>query len=258
MKVAADLVYRPGEERGVLDLVLPIGDGPFPLVMVVHGGGWVGGEKGGMRPFGSWLAETGIATILPHYRLTGTDAHPTQQDDIFAALDWAADHADEYGLDLGRIGMMGASAGAHLCVQAALKAPARTDRYTIRCMMPMNGVYEVALWTEEMPQFAWATEGLLDGPVAERAEAAFDASPINFIGPDAPPCLAVHGEDDDVVPVNQSVLLTDALKKLGVDAGTVILPGIKHTCWQPGAEPLEPLGGLVRFHEFFTKHLLAG
>jgi acetyl esterase/lipase len=256
MKVMNELQYRPGEERGVLDLVLPDKGGPFPLVIVIHGGGWAGGEKGGMRPFGTWLAEIGIATILPHYRLSGTDSHPAQQDDIFAALDWAVDHSVEYGLDVSRVGMTGASAGAHLLVQAALKAPARSDRYTVRCMLPMNGVYDVALWAEDMPQFAEFAEAFLGGPVAERRDVAFDASPINFVGPDAPPCLAVHGEDDDTVPVGQSLLLTDALKKHGVDAETVVLPGIKHTCWQPGAEPLEPLGGLVRFQAFFTKHLL--
>jgi hypothetical protein len=62
MVVEKDIAYRPYGERGMLNIVVPEGEGPFPVALCVHGGGWVGGEKNGMLPFGYWLAEVGIAS----------------------------------------------------------------------------------------------------------------------------------------------------------------------------------------------------
>jgi acetyl esterase/lipase len=255
MVVEKDIAYRPYGERGMLNIVVPEGEGPFPVALCVHGGGWGGGEKNGMLPFGYWLAEVGIATVLPNYRLTGTDIHPAQIEDIFAALDWIADHAGIYSLDPSRIGVTGSSAGAHLCALAGLRAGSHSDRYTVRCMYLLSGVYDVAVWADEVPEFAYASDALLGGTTAEMKDAARDASPMTYVHPEAPACFAIHGEEDDVVPPGESVRFVEALNGVGVEAEALIIPGVGHDTWQHGSDPLEPVGGLKRYQDFFALHL---
>ena len=111
MAVLKDLIYRPGSDRGLLDLTLPEGRGPFPVVVCLHGGGWTGGSKEKMAEYARLLSTAGFAAVASNYRLIGTHTHPAQEQDVFAVLDWIADHAADHALDPGRIGLTGASAG---------------------------------------------------------------------------------------------------------------------------------------------------
>ncbi len=122
-----DLRYRPGSDRGLLDLYLPDGAGPFPVVVAIHGGGWQQGDKEYMREYGEVLSAAGIAVAACNHRLTTTDPHPAQQDDIFTVLEWIAANAAEHALDPARIGITGSSSGGHLTALVGLKAT-KADR----------------------------------------------------------------------------------------------------------------------------------
>ena len=124
-------------ERGLLDVMTPDGEGPFPVVVCVHGGGWRFGVKDDMHPYAEWLLPLGIASVLPNYRLSDEAIHPAQQDDVIAALNWIANNANEYHFDVDRTGLTGVSAGGHLSAQVGCLAKERAPRVRVRCMYPV-------------------------------------------------------------------------------------------------------------------------
>ncbi len=257
MNLTTDVEYKADSERGYLDVMTPDGDGPFPVVACIHGGGWAGGEKEGMTDYAEILVDLGIACIQPNYRLTGTDCHPAQQDDVSAALDWMVAHAGEYGFDTTRVGLTGVSAGGHLTALVGVKATARTDTgYTVRCMYPVCPAVDMVPFVRDNPDINDAVTALVGGPLAENADAANDVSVTPHVHAGAPPCVATHGEADGLVPCNQSVMLVDALRAVGVEAEAILVPGVDHAAFMPDTGPAEPLGGIAPFREFFTKHLL--
>ena len=111
-----DVVYtKAGETELKLDVAKPAeGDGPFPGVLVIHGGGWRGGNKADVRPILDEFAKRGYVAISPQYRFCPKDHFPAQVHDVKAAVRWLKAHAKDYKVDAGHIGAIGFSAGAHL------------------------------------------------------------------------------------------------------------------------------------------------
>jgi len=257
MTLHTDVPFLPDYEPGLLDMMIPDGPGPHPVVICIFGGGWVGGRKEDMYHFAEWLVEIGIAVVLPNYRLTGVAPHPAQQDDCLAAMDWTAVHAADYGLDPRRMGITGVSAGGHLTALVGLKASRRTDApYTIRCMLPVCAPTDMRRFVQDNPAIRPTIEALVGGPLEEKDAALCDVSPITHVHRNAPACLMTHGAADSLVPCSQSVILVDALRALGVEADAILVPGVDHVACMPGLDPPEPLGGLKAYQGFFRRHLL--
>jgi acetyl esterase/lipase len=209
-----------------------------------------------MAEYARLLSAEGFAAVASNYRLTGTYTHPAQEEDVFAVLDWIAAHAGEHALDPGRIGLTGSSAGGHLSGLAGVKAPLRgATRWKVRCMVPVCGVHDVGLWFRDRPQYLPNVRGILGGLPAEKPEVERAVSPIAHVHAGAPPCLAIHGDIDDVCPVNQSVLFVQALCAAGAQAELAIVPGVGHAAHMPNVTPPEPLGGAKRFIGFLRRHL---
>lgn len=258
MTFQTDLRYRPDSDRGLLDVMIPDGTGPFPVVVCIHGGGWAGGNKDMLYSYGEHLERMGIASVFPLYRVTGAHPHPEQEEDIFAVLGWVAYHSPEHRFDIVRIGLTGASAGGHLTALIGLKASKiRSLPYTIRCILPVCAPMNFETFVRDSPGIRDVVEALLGGKLEDKPEAVRDLSPISHVHGGAPPCLCTHGASDGVVPQTQPLEFVDALKKAGVEAQAIIVPGADHVFLMPGVEPAEPLGGLGPFQEFFRKHLLA-
>lgn len=256
MATHKDLAYRSGSDRGLLDAMLPEGRGPHPVVVGLHGGGWMNGAKEKLTDYGRLLNAEGFAAVLPNYRLTGTHTHPAQEEDVFAVLDWIAAHAEEYALDPQRIGLTGASAGGHLTGLAGAKAHLHASApWTVRCMAPVCGVFDIALWYRDRPQYLPNVKGILGGLPEEKSDVERSASPITHVHAGAPPCLAIHGDIDTTCPINQSVTFVDALRAVGAQAELLVVPGVGHAGYMPNVTPPEPLGGARRFIGFFRKHL---
>lgn len=122
-----DLAYWEGDgfddSKHRLDVYAPKGPGPYPVVVFVHGGGWILGDRqqpGGNYPqLGRRLANQGVVAMIISYRLAWTAKHPAQVQDVARALSWALRHAPEYGGDPTAVFAMGHSAGAHLVALAA-------------------------------------------------------------------------------------------------------------------------------------------
>ena len=118
VRVHTDIAYSGESPAQTLDLYLPEQDGSSlrPALVVVHGGGWRGGDKrrGQWARIPAEYARDGYVAISVNYRLTGEAPWPAQIEDVKAAVRWLRAHATEYRVDTGRIGAYGNSAGAHL------------------------------------------------------------------------------------------------------------------------------------------------
>jgi acetyl esterase/lipase len=258
-QVQRDLEYVPGgHARNKLDLYLPAkADTPLPLIVWVHGGGWEGGSKEGC-PAIPFLAK-GYAVASINYRLSQHAVFPAQIEDCKAAIRWLRASAKKYRLDAEHIGVWGASAGGHLVALLGTSGDVKElegqggnldQSSRVQCVVDWFGPTDFSKmggW-QDKPDSPMAK--LVGGPIRDNLEKAAKANPITYISKDDPPMLIMHGEDDKVVPMNQSELLDEALRKASVQSTLIRVPGNGHG--GPGFMNPE---NRKRIEEFFQKHL---
>ncbi|CCH88184.1 Esterase/lipase-like protein [Modestobacter italicus] len=247
-----DAVYAavPGYRVLELDLWVPPA-APAPVVVWVHGGAWMAGNRRllppGLRPgqlFEELLA-AGLAVATIEYRHAREAPFPAQLHDAKAAVRWLRQHADELGLDAGRVGIAGESAGGHLAALVGLTADRPELEGEVGVVGPSSGVDVVVDWygvssAETMPEFRLPPEVaavlpaealvppldvLLDGVDAATRAAV---SPVAHAHAGAPPFLLQHGTADHVVPYAQSEQLAEALRAVGADVRLEPVPGATH------------------------------
>jgi acetyl esterase/lipase len=255
VKAHRDLAYIPnGHERHKLDLFVPEkADGPLPLIIWVHGGGWQNGSKEGCPPLRNGYTQRGYAVASINYRLSGHAVFPAQIEDCKAAIRWLRAHAKQYNLDPQRFGVWGSSAGGHLVallgtsgeVKAFDVGPHLDQSSRVQAVCDYYGPTDFTVFVTtpgyESHARAEAPEGkLIGGAVLENKDKAARANPITYVSADDPPFLIVHGDKDPVVPINQSQLLFDALKKTGVSVHFHTIKGAAHGQGFGGPE-IEPM-----------------
>ena len=257
---------RSGHERHKLDLFVPEkADGPLPLIIWVHGGGWQNGSKEGCPPLRDGCTERGYAVASINYRLSGHAVFPAQIEDCKAAIRWLRAHAREFNLDPQRFGVWGSSAGGHLVALIGTSGDvkefdvgANLDQSSrVQAVCDYFGPTDLAVFVTtpgyESHARADAPEAkLIGGAVLENKEKAARANPMTYVTKDDPPFLIVHGDEDRTVPINQSQLLFAALKKTGVSAHFHTIHGAGHGQGFGGPE-IEPM-----VSAFFERVLKAG
>ena len=254
---------RVGEKSLLLDLYLPEkASGPLPVIMWVHGGGWRGGSK--ERCPAIPVTEHGYAVASINYRLSHEATFPAQIHDCKAAVRWLRANAEKYGLDPKRIGAWGASAGGHLVAMLGtagdvkdLEGQEGNLKYSsrVQAVCDFFGPADLAKMAgkrERMPAEApYAPESLLiGGPLLENLDKAARASPVTYVSKDDPPFLIAHGDQDNLVPLEQSQVLYDALKGAGVEATLHIVQGGGHGFRSPEVYD--------KVLAFFEEHLKTG
>jgi len=239
-KVAAenDLVYtRAGSTDLKLDLARPAeGKGPFPAVVVIHGGAWRAGSKDDMRGMLGELARRGYVAISPQYRFCPKETFPAQVHDVKAAVRWLRDHAASYKVDPEHVGAVGFSAGAHLALMLGVTGPGDGLEGEAAAQAPSSKVQAVVnyfgptdLAARDIPEVSQPlVKDFLGGTPAEKPEAAAKASPLTYVTKDDPPVLTFQGTKDPLVPYSQAIKLTDALTKSGVPGRVDLLIGAGH------------------------------
>lgn len=227
MKVQTDIVYSsPGGVPLYLDLFSPEVDRTLPAVLMIHGGGWISGDRDMMHEEAHWLAPQGFVCACMNYRLAPLHPYPAAVNDVRAAVAYLREHASELGLNASRIVAFGNSAGGHLAAMAALSGPTTTKVDAAVAICPITDLTEPR--TQHLA-ISWGfLEQFMGGPFEESPEAWAEASPLSHVSADSPPMLLIHGVEDDVVPVAQSQALHDALKVSGVDSTYIALPGEMH------------------------------
>jgi acetyl esterase/lipase len=239
--------YRPLQ----LDLWVPATATPAPLVVYIHGGGWMFGDRRylpeTLRPnelFDAML-EAGLSVASIDYRHALEAKFPAQLNDAKAAVRFLRAHAGELGISTRRIGVMGESAGGHLAALVGLTAHRPDLEGNLGVVGPASNVDVVVDWygpadMETMPrktlppEIAATLPPELATPPEDHllagldAQSTADASPINHVTADAPPFLLVHGTADWLVPYQQSEELAAALRGAGVPAELVPIDGAEH------------------------------
>jgi len=255
VKAHRDIVYvEGGHERHKLDLFVPEkASGPLPLIIWVHGGGWQNGSKEGCPPLRGGYTERGYAVASINYRLSGHAVFPAQIEDCKAAIRWLRAHAKDYNLDAQRFGVWGSSAGGHLVALLGTSGDvkdfdvgANLDQSSrVQAVCDYYGPTDFTVFVTTPGYESHASDSspeakLLGGAVLQNKEKAARVNPITYVSQDDPPFLIVHGDQDRTVPLNQSQLLFEALKKNGVSAHFHTIKGAGHGNGFGGSE-IEPM-----------------
>ena len=223
-----------------MDLYLPSNvPRTMPVILWLPGGGWAQCNKATAPWF---YAEFGFAIAAINYRVGDQHPAPANVHDCKAAVRWLRAHADEFGLDPQRIGVWGKSAGGHLALLLGLSGdlpglegtggnPGVSSR--VQAVCSFYGIGDVARVArpdvrEHFATLYDVTCQYLGGPPEERAELARLLSPTTYVSRDAPPILLFHGDQDAVVPVEESILMHDALQRVGADVEFHVIPGAGH------------------------------
>jgi acetyl esterase/lipase len=239
-EVIANLVFaRYGTRELKLDLYLP-GPGQartFHPVVVVRGGGWRQGDKEYFAPMAAALARRGIPAASIEYRPSDEDPFPAAVYDTKAAVRWLRANGERYGLDAGRVGAFGGSAGAHLVAYLAVTGDIPTlegDGGSAGFASAVQAVVSLAApsdLTAVEERIAPDTRAfLVDSFETQPAIWSF-ASPVVHVDSTAAPILLVHGEDDPVVPAQRSIDFAERYAQAGVPFELVMFPDAPHDFW---------------------------
>jgi acetyl esterase/lipase len=251
---------NPDGQHLQLNMARPkAGDGPFPAVVCVHGGGFRAGKRESYDGLTVRLAQKGYVAVTVSYRLAPKFPFPAAVHDTKAAVRWVRANAAKYKIDPDRIGATGGSAGGHLAQFLGVTAGVKEFEgdggnpgvsSTVACVV---NVYGPSDFTKSYGKSVDAAEVLplfLGGNLDTARPQHVRASPLYWVTPDAAPTLCVHGTEDKYVAHEQAVWMVEKLKASAVEAELLTLPGAGHGFKGKDAETAE--AALVAF---FDKHL---
>ena len=212
-----DVEYcRVGETSLRMDVHTPGGAGPFPAVVIVHGGGWVTGDRrNNVAPLFKPLEDAGFAWFSISYRLAGSmfmfgDAVK----DVIEAVKHVRAHAADYRIDPARVALVGESAGAQLASMAALSPELKGVVKGVVALYSPSDLVGLARTSKQVPEEM--RRSLAGTPFGEMLLAGLKRlSPIENLSRDMPPFLLIHGTDDRLVPFDQSERMCAAVRKAG-------------------------------------------
>ena len=233
----------PAGHSLLLDLRVPDGPGPHPVIVYLHSGAWVTGDRFGGPAIRQ--ASRGYAVASIEYRLAPEFIWPAQVQDTKAAVRWLRANAARFRLDPNRIALFGTSAGGHIASVAAtstnpdhegleLGNPQFSSR--VKAVVDLYGPTDLLRIEEDkLPcipldgNASYMPMSLLMGcPIQSCVDWTRTASPMTYVTRDDPPFLIMHGLLDCLVPYKQSIALHESLKAAGVDSTLVLLANGQH------------------------------
>jgi acetyl esterase/lipase len=251
---------NPDDEHLQLNLARPkAGDGPFPTVLCIHGGGFRAGKRESYDALCVKLAERGYVAATMTYRLAPKHKFPAAVHDTKAAVRWLRANAATYKINPDKIGVTGGSAGGHLAQFLGVTAnvpqfegkggnPTQSSR--VSCVV---NVYGPSDFTKSYGKSVDAHEVLplwLGGNLETARAIHIQSSPLYWVTPNAAPTLCIHGTEDKYVAHEQAVWLIDKLKAATVEAELLTLEGAGHGFKGADAEKSEKA-----LFEYFDKQL---
>jgi len=217
-----------------MDLYFPDSGGPWPTVVYVHGGSWIRGDKAEAVGFARGMTSQDYVVASINYRLYPVARYPAMIHDVKCAIRSLRANASQYNLDMNRIAAVGASAGGHLVAllgtsdqSAGLDVGEYLDQSS-----RVQAVVAMAPATDLTRSFPNADIELMR-QVGFGENNVVEASPITHVTEDDPPFLLIHGDQDEVVPVEQSQLMYDRLVQANVPAQLVIVKNARHSMTAP-------------------------
>ncbi|MFF2433346.1 alpha/beta hydrolase fold domain-containing protein [Streptomyces sp. NPDC058107] len=240
LSYATNSGYRPR----LLDLVVPAAAEPPAVVVWIHGGAWMEGDRRHPPPtvsadllFGS-LLRAGLAVATIDYRHAREAPFPAQLHDVKAAIRYLRHYAGPLGIDWTRIGLWGESAGGHLAAMAGLTGASdpslegtegiTAGDTTVAAVVDWYGITDVGALLPDTPGPYDPFVTFLGGDPGDRQRLAAAASPVSYARSPAPPFLLAHGTRDTLVPFEHSEHLAGLLRAAGNHAELVAVPDAEH------------------------------
>jgi alpha-L-fucosidase 2 len=212
----------------LLDACTPDGPGPYAAVILVHGGGWMlGNRRGDTRSLFAPLTQAHLAWFSIEYRLAPAYRYPACVDDVKTAIVWVKAHAGEFNIDPRRIALLGESAGGHLVSLAGIQA---TPATRVAAIVDFYGSSDLVAQVRQKGKLtrdivALFGRSAVDPQLVTLMQAA---SPVTYVHAGLPPFLIVHGTADPIVPYAQAVELAERLRACGDPCELMTIPGGNH------------------------------
>jgi alpha-L-fucosidase 2 len=216
-------------EKLLLDVHVPAGEGKFPVALIVHGGGWMTGDKEtDIVPVFAPVA-TNFTWFTINYRLAPESRWPACYEDVSTAIRWVKQHAAEFKGDPDRIALLGYSAGGQLATLAGTHATPGLEVQAVVGFAPPTDLVadnerRGGLSVSMQNLFGFDTTNITD----DVRKVLKENSPLTYVQPDLPPFLIVQGSLDKTVPVNQSLAFQEKLKAAGGTCDMIVIPGAQH------------------------------
>lgn len=211
-----------------LDAYLPEDAGPFPTAIVVHGGGWVAGDRlSNVAPLFRPLLDAGFACLSISYRLAKqTSIFGAAVEDVELAMRYVREHAVELKVNAEKLVLVGESAGGQLAAMAALRETPSDLKAVVSFYAPMD-LEQLARESKAVLQhFRLAVQG---APwAAAMLSRLRELSPLHHVHRGMPPFLLIHGTADALVPFEQSRNMCRAVRALGADCDLIAVKGGGH------------------------------
>lgn len=263
---ADEIVWTPGleyakagEERLQLNLARPAGEGPFPAVLCIHGGGFRAGNRESYDGLCKKLAARGFAAATVTYRLAPKHPFPAAVYDVKAAVRWLRAHAGEQHIDPARIGVTGGSAGGHLAQFLAVTSGVKEfegdlgnaeESSAVKCVVNFYGPSDLTKSYGKSVDAAEVLPLFLGGNLEQARRRHILASPLYWVTPLATPTLCIHGTQDKYVAHEQAEWIVERLKAADVEAELLTLEGAGHGFKGADLEQAE-----AAMFAFFDRHL---
>jgi len=220
--VIADVAYAPEHGRfGLLDLVLPSGSAGTPVVIIYHGGGLRALRKERMTHVAEFIARCGCVAVNANYRLLPEAEFPAPVADALRVVDWvqAKSHESLASADASRLAVLGASAGGYLALMVGLRLGCERVKAMVSISGPSTRVRAAAM--------------------ANAQDAKLFAAPVDLVTANAPPLLAVHSRNDELVLPPESQAIVDRIHAAGQRAELYEFdgPGRQHGIWRDSSDP---------------------
>jgi len=233
-----------------LNIAIPANpDKEYPLLIFIHGGGWQTGHRSAYNGQIQDAAKEGFvaATVSHRYTRTVDQAGepifrwPDPLHDVKAAVRFLRAHADSFHIDPDKIGVLGASSGAHLAMMLGFTSPKdslegdlsipeaehQSVSTRVHAVANLSGPAEMVS-SYDAPVITPFLSALMNGSPVDHPEKYRTASPVHHLSPGDPPVLTIHGRLDDVVPIEQALLLDSEMKRAGLNHQLVILENQGH------------------------------
>jgi len=270
MRIASNVVYGMYSGLALLmDIYHPEKPNGYGLVHI-SGSGWTAPLSLDARPLkesahakieGDPLVEAGYTLFTINHRAVPRFQYPAAVEDAQRAVRFIRHHAETYGIVPDRIGAIGGSSGGHLVSMLGVldgkgdpddESPINRLSASVQCVVaratPANFLQGVSKGNRAL--FLGASMKPDADPGSLEYRRALDASPVTHVTPDAPPFFLIHGDADDVVPIERSEEFADRLRKVGVETKLLRIPGVGH-----GPTAVKPPEIAVQIVEWFDTHL---
>lgn len=251
---------NPDGQHLQLNLARPkAGDGPFPTVMCIHGGGFSGGRREKYDELCVRLADRGYVAATVSYRLAPKYPFPAAVHDTKSAVRWLRANARAYGIDPQRIGVTGSSAGGHLAAFLGVTGGVRSlegegehldQSSRVACVVNVYGPSDLTKSYGKSLNAHEALPRFLGGDLSTARRNHVLASPLYWVTPEAAPTLCIHGTRDEYVAYEQAEWLVARLKAADVEAELLTLPEAGH-----GFKGEDAIAADRALLAFFDKHL---